>query len=108
MDCKTFVKLIPQFIKDDLENEDLRQFLDHVNECEECKEELTIEIMVKEGLNSLESGSLFDVKKEYETKIETADKALRLRDSMMALYHMLGGLVAVLLITMILIMIFLV
>lgn len=108
MDCKTFVKLIPQFIKDDLENEDLRQFLDHVNECEECKEELTIEIMVKEGLNSLESGSLFDVKKEYETKIENADKALRLRDSMMALYHMLGGLVAVLLITMILIMIFLV
>lgn len=108
MDCKRFVKLIPQFIKDELDNEELREFLEHVEECDECKEELTIEIMVREGLSSLESGSLFDVQKEFEGKIESADKALRLRDSMLALYRMIGGLVAVLLLTMILILIFLV
>ena len=40
MKCKEAEKLIPLFLDEDLENEDLREFMEHIEKWEECKEEL--------------------------------------------------------------------
>ena len=43
MDCKQAEKMIPQFLSDDLTTEELREFMEHIENCTDCKEELTIE-----------------------------------------------------------------
>ena len=41
MDCKQVEKMIPQFLDDDLTTEELREFMEHIENCTDCKEELT-------------------------------------------------------------------
>ena len=64
MDCKQVEKMIPQFLDDDLTTEELREFMEHIENCTDCKEELTIEFLVSEGLVRLENGAVFDLQKE--------------------------------------------
>ncbi len=106
MNCKKAVKSIKAFLNDDLDTYELKSFLEHIEECPECKEELTIEIMVNEGLSSLESGSNFDLKKEYNKRIAGADRLLKKRESLRTTYYMISGLVGVELITVLLLIIF--
>ena len=61
MTCKDAEKMIPLFLEDDLEMDDLRKFMEHIDNCEECKEELTIQFLVLEGMARLESGNVFDL-----------------------------------------------
>ena len=49
MTCKETEKMIPLFLKDELETEELREFMEHIESCEDCKEELTIQFLVTEG-----------------------------------------------------------
>lgn len=53
MDCKQVTKYIPAFIDEDMAVWDLEQFLLHIEHCPECREELTIQILVAEGLNAV-------------------------------------------------------
>ncbi len=76
MKCKDAENMIPLFLEDDLDTEDLREFMEHINKCEECKEELTIQFLVLEGLARLEAGNVFDLKSELELRMEEAVHAL--------------------------------
>ena len=57
MKCSDIQKLIPAFLDDDLDNQDLSLFLSHVESCSECREELTIQFLVSVGLDNLRSDS---------------------------------------------------
>ena len=61
MTCKEIEKIIPSFLNDDLDTDDLREFMDHIVNCEECMEELSIQFLVLEGMARLESGNVFDL-----------------------------------------------
>ena len=50
MDCKQVTRFIPAFIEEDMAVRDLEPFLVHIDQCPECREELTIQILVAEGL----------------------------------------------------------
>ena len=95
MDCKRTVKLIKPFLKDDLDTEDLRDFLAHIETCEECKEELTIEFLVQEGVKRLETGNVFDLRKELDGCMNNADRNLKVREGMQWFYYVLIGLIVV-------------
>ncbi|MCM1136666.1 MAG: zf-HC2 domain-containing protein [Clostridium sp.] len=95
MTCKETEKLIPIFLEDDLDTVDLREFLEHIEGCEECKEELSIQFLVKEGLSRLEAGSVFDLKNELEYRIETEGYALKIRESLTWLSYILDALVVI-------------
>ena len=43
MTCKEVEKWIPLFLRDDLDTDDLREFMEHIDKCEECREELSIQ-----------------------------------------------------------------
>ncbi|MCQ2080013.1 MAG: zf-HC2 domain-containing protein [Lachnospiraceae bacterium] len=95
MKCKQALKMIPKFMNDRLDFDEMKEFIEHVEGCPECKEELTIEILVEEGLNSLESGVLFDLQDEYNRKLNVAQKEIKSNESLLRFYHMMIGLVIV-------------
>lgn len=107
MKCKEAEKMIPLFLEDELEDEDLREFMDHVEKCEECKEELTIQFLVLEGVARLEKGNVFDLKKELKIRMEDAEHGIRSRENMHWVLYALEGLILVALITLILLIVIL-
>lgn len=69
VDCKRFEEMIPSFIDDMLDNDSAEEFLEHMENCPECKEELHIQYLVREGINRLEEGDTFNLGKELAVKI---------------------------------------
>ena len=70
MDCKELQKIIPLFLNNELKGKKLIQFLRHIDGCEECKEELTIQYLASEGIARLEEGKTFDLERELTEYIE--------------------------------------
>ncbi len=99
MTCKEAEKMIPLFLEDDLDTDDLREVLEHIDNCEECKEELTIQFLVTEGLSRLETGNVFDLKNELRHRILEAEHALKRREGMQWFLYAMEGLVVVAIIT---------
>ena len=95
MDCKQAEKAIPQFLEDELTIDELREFMEHIEKCEDCREELTIEFLVRVGLSRLESGNVFDLQKELSDRMFQAESRLKLRENMQMLLYTLEGLVGV-------------
>ena len=77
LDCKTIEKKIPQYLNDELSATELRSFLEHINECADCKEELTIRYMVSEGLDKAEINNEYNLLKGLEEKIKGSYKRIR-------------------------------
>lgn len=94
MTCKEAEKMIPLFLEDDLDTDDLREFLEHIEQCEECMEELSIQFLVSEGLARLEAGNVFDLKNELDFRMDEAEHALWRRENMQRFLYLLEGLVA--------------
>jgi len=78
MDCKQFVKRIPDFLMRDMDYHDLKQFCTHAKTCDNCKEELTIQFLVSEGITHLEAGDAFDLNKELDSRMGESTLMLKL------------------------------
>lgn len=76
MTCKDADKAIALFLDDDLDNRELADFLNHIETCPECKEELTIQFLVKVGMQRLEDGNTFNLKAELDMLLKDARKKL--------------------------------
>lgn len=109
LQCIQATKLIPPFIADELSYEELERFMEHIEECESCREELSIQFLVRVGLNSLEAGNTFDLQQELNIALEEAEKRVQVyrffRQSLFVL--MCVGIAAGLLIGILLIIYFL-
>jgi len=79
MDCKEIQKWIPDFIRDKLDDKELEVFMEHIEECPECKEELTIQFLVSVGMEFLEEGNTFDLQSELQDKMELVQSKLRFK-----------------------------
>lgn len=79
MTCKDIEKLIQSFLDDDLDNKDLSEFISHIESCSECKEELTIQFLVKVGMKRLEDGNTFNLRDELELLMRDSKKSLKAR-----------------------------
>ena len=77
MDCKDEEKMIPVFLQDELDIKVLNQFIEHIDGCPECMEELSIQFLVAEGLERLEAGNNFNLQKALTWKLEDADDKIR-------------------------------
>lgn len=69
--------MIPAFVADELSYEELERFMEHIEECESCREELSIQFLVEVGLNSLEAGNTFDLQQELNMALEEAEKRVQ-------------------------------
>ena len=80
MECKEIEKQIPDFIAKKLDYVSLKAFAEHVESCPKCEEELTIRVLIDEGLVRLEEGSAFDLKYELWTRMNEAEIKIRQND----------------------------
>ena len=71
MNCNDFIKIMPKFIDESMDETDYDEFVTHVKECPECKDELEIHYMIQVGLERIEndSGKSFDIPKELENQL---------------------------------------
>ncbi len=79
MNCIEAQKLIQEFLDDDLDNRELSDFLGHIDSCPECKEELTIQFLVKVGMQRLEDGNTFNLSTELDNLLAESRKKLSAR-----------------------------
>ncbi len=77
MDHKEFIKLIPIWLDGKLDGKRGGRFLEHMENCKECREELHIQYLVKEGTARLESGMSFNLDKELSEKVTAYKKKLK-------------------------------
>ncbi len=70
MECREFEKNIPLYLKNGLDYETMEAFQEHMNSCAACKEELSIQFLVQEGMKHLENGDSFDLDDEFRNRLE--------------------------------------
>ena len=78
MNCKDAEKKIPYFLQDEMDGSMLKEFVKHVDACPECREELSIQFLVAEGLERLEKGNNFNLQKELLMKLENAEHQINM------------------------------
>ena len=66
MDCKEVERNIPRFLRKECSAKEEIALLEHIIHCPECKEELSIQLLLTEGINRLENGESFDLNKELD------------------------------------------
>lgn len=73
MDCKKAQSLVTSYITRKLNDKDLEEFLEHIDTCDECYEELEIYYTVHYTLARLdkdETGQVYNVKKALQNRLE--------------------------------------
>lgn len=75
MECREFEKNIPSFLKKNMDYVTMEDFQAHMNTCPSCKEELSIQFLVTEGMKHLEKGDNFDLDSEFNMRIENSRRA---------------------------------
>lgn len=90
MECKNFEHLIPDFVGRKMDFRTLKEFCSHMEECEECKEELVIQFLVTEGMQRLEDGDAFDLQNELQIRLNEAELSLRRHKKWRKLFICLG------------------
>lgn len=68
--CREYKELIVSFLDNTLDNKEKRLLIKHIENCAECKEELKIQYLVREGLIRLEKGKNFDFHKDFDQKVK--------------------------------------
>ena len=72
MDCKEVRRDINLFIDGKLNDDETLDFVEHIETCPDCKEELTIRYLVTEGMQRVEEGGAFDLNRELDDMIQKA------------------------------------
>ena len=73
MDCKKAQSLVTSYITRKLNDKELEEFLEHIDTCDECYEELEIYYTVHYTLARLdkdETGQVYNVKKALQNRLE--------------------------------------
>lgn len=79
MECREAERLIETFIDDKMDGRQLENFLEHIESCSACKEELSIQFLVAEGMHRLEEGNTFDLQSELLHRLDMAHKRVQRR-----------------------------
>lgn len=85
MTCKEFERLIPDFLERKMNHLTLKKFIEHMETCEECHEELKIQFLVTGVVQYLEEGDAFDLQSELEQRLEDARKKVQFRTAFLYL-----------------------
>ncbi|MCR5303086.1 MAG: hypothetical protein K6E33_00875 [Lachnospiraceae bacterium] len=65
---------MPGFLDETIREDRLNAFLDHIEGCPDCREELSIRILISEGLPSLEKEASFNLNDVFDSKVKSGRK----------------------------------
>ena len=74
MDCKETQRYMRQFLENELDAENAREFILHVRSCKECMEELIIEYLISGGMQELENTDDINVQMELEKRLASVNQ----------------------------------
>ena len=78
MTCKEAERLVMPYINDELTDEELSKFLEHMESCPDCREELEIYFTVDVGIRQLDSETgNYNIKGALEATIEQSRQRLQ-------------------------------
>lgn len=78
MTCVEAEKMVVPYMKDELSQTELEDFLNHIKTCDNCREELEIHYMVDVGLKKLdEADGTYDIVGDLKRKVAESYRTLR-------------------------------
>ncbi len=83
MTCRECEKQIPDFVGRKMDYFEMKQFLEHVDACASCREELVIQFLIQEGMARLEDGDVFDLQRELQAHLEEARRRIRIYEGVL-------------------------
>ena len=83
MTCRECEKQIPDFIGRKMDYLGIKRFLEHVDACDSCREELVIQFLIQEGMARLEYGDVFDLQRELQDHLEEARRWVRINEGIL-------------------------
>lgn len=72
--CTMYKEWMVPFLNKELKEKRTIRLLKHLDTCNECREELKIQYLVREGLSRLESGRNFDLNKDFKMMLTSERK----------------------------------
>ena len=97
MTCKDFSGMIPAFMQDTLDNNSLRIFLEHLDGCKGCREELEIQYLVSKVFDQQDAGQEVNLSKELPALIEKERKLLKGRTRLAIIAGIIAAAVVIIL-----------
>lgn len=82
MECTAAERKIGAFLFQELDERETEEFVEHVEQCESCMEELAIQYLISEGMHRLEEGSAFDLNKELKEMLTQTKKRVHRRKTL--------------------------
>ncbi len=83
MTCRECERQIPDFIGRKMDYLKTKRFMEHVDTCENCHEELVIQFLIQEGMVHLEEGDVFDLQGELRERMEEARTKVRVNEGIL-------------------------
>lgn len=78
MDCRGFRADMWPYLKDELNEKKTYSLIEHVNECQACKEELRIQFFISEGFKRLESEKAgYNLLQDFDNKLQASEDFCR-------------------------------
>lgn len=68
--CREYKEWVVPFLQEELDEKRVMELIRHIEKCSDCKEEVRIQYLVREGLNRLENGRNFDFTRDFKAKLE--------------------------------------
>ena len=65
MTCKTFSGMISSFLSGTLEDDSLREFLEHYDKCENCREEVEIQYLVSRAFDHRKEKEVINLSRDF-------------------------------------------
>ncbi|MCR5626938.1 MAG: zf-HC2 domain-containing protein [Lachnospiraceae bacterium] len=97
-ECKEIESLMQPYLEDRLSYKELKKFVDHINTCSECKDELEIRFLLEGGLSILENGDTVDLVRIMNERIEKSEERLMNKERIEGFGFLIKG-VAMLMLT---------
>lgn len=79
MNCKEAERDITRFLNYNMDDRDLEGFIEHMETCRSCYEELAIQYLVETGMERLEEGGGFDLTAELAARMKAAKRRITVR-----------------------------
>ena len=93
MNCKKVVSMIPAYLEDSLDAKDLQAFLEHIDNCADCSEELSIQFLITEGLSTLSTGDSYDLQTARTDKVRESHRDINVHNRLVMVRNIGVGLV---------------
>ena len=93
MECRDFQKTVGPYLSENIDDSELNDFLNHVDQCESCREELELEYIINKGPEIIDSAeSNYDITANFRNRLEDENHYIRFRKKFLILRYIMDTL----------------